>query len=385
VWDRAGGQSLATFEHSDAVDSVAFADGHAKLVTGTRDGYSYVWDANVGETRYDLLSPVHALAIAPDGTVAVGTDNSDVTLIRGGTTTKLDDGHIGRVFAVAFTPDGKKLVSAGEDRRPIVWDVATGQKLRELREHKAAVRALAISDDGRWVATAAGDEVNVWTLDGKLVHTLFFDRSATLTTVAFSPQAAYVEAGADDGTLLSWDIQTGQGISWRKLPTAITAIAHSPRDGALVVAAASQVEIFPRVVKDHIQRYGASVSLDSPGEVRSVAFSDDGSLVITAGGDGAKIWDVRTGKLVATRDAHGHALGALALRGSTLWLARSNNDNDNDKDNDNTVASWPVRIETHDAESLDAFVRDRDPWLLGEDDVIQLKGTLDGQRGSDSQ
>jgi WD40 repeat protein len=358
IWDRERGQALKSFEHASVVASVAFA-GHERLVTGAGEGQAAIWDARADKIRHDLLSPVHAIAVAPDGTIAAGTENSRVTLVRGEATTVLR-GHMGRVYAVAFTPDGKRLISAGEDPRPIVWDAVTGTKLGELGEHAAPIRALAISGDGSLVATAAGDEVKLWTLDGKLVHT-FTDRAATITTVVFD--GGYVTAGTDDGALVAWYIADGQSVVWKRMPTAITSIALSPRDGAMAVAAATNVVIYPRVVIDHMRQYGSPFPLDSPGEVRSAVFSADGSFVITAGSDGAKLWDAATGKLAATRDAHGRVLEALALHGDTLWLASS----------DGTIGAWDVHVEKRAADELASFVRDHDPWTLGDDDVIQRK------------
>src|SRR5674476_2921 len=71
IWDPQRGRLLATFEHDDVVRAVGFAAGH-RLVTGGH--HAVIWDAHIDKQRYDLDSPVHAIAIARDGTVAAGTD-----------------------------------------------------------------------------------------------------------------------------------------------------------------------------------------------------------------------------------------------------------------------------------------------------------------------
>jgi WD40 repeat protein/tRNA A-37 threonylcarbamoyl transferase component Bud32 len=358
IWDPQRGQALRSFEHADVVESVAFTAGHGALVTGTRDGRGWLRDVGDDKARYELDSPVHAIAVAKDGTIAAGTDDSNITLVRGDGRRDVLRGHLGRVLALVATPDGSKLVSAGEDPRPIVWDVATAQRIGELGEHQLPVLALAISRDGKRVATASGDSVRVWSLDGKLEHA-FTDSAATITAVAFSPSGDRVEAGTDDGTVVAWRLRANaEPVVLHNLPTAITAIGHAPC-GSLVVASAGHVELYPPLAGDSL---GRGTVLDNPGEVRAAAFTADGSLVVTAGGDGAKIWDAATGKLLGTRGAHGRAHEALALERDTLWLASG----------DGTLAAWDLAINMDAPEVLAEFVRAHDPWILDKgNDLVQ--------------
>ncbi len=350
IWDPLRGQALASFEHADVVDSVAFAAG-GSLVTGSRDGSSWIWHPPLDEQRYELDSPVHALAISDDGTIAAARDDSNITLVRDRKADILR-GHMSRVLALAFAPDGRTLVSAGEDAHPIVWDLEHATR-RELAEHASTIRAVAFSGDGSRIATAASDEVRVFARDGTLLHTLT-DRAATITTLTFAPDGRSIEGGTEDGAVVVWDLSTEQPTLKHRLPTAITALAHS-RDGALVVASTSHVEIFGEGF--------APIALDNPGDVHAAAFTGDGTLVITAGEDGAKIWDAATGKLLGTRDAHGRTLEALAVHDDSLWLASS----------EGTLGAWDIRIDTDTPDQLDRFVAEFDPWFLNKDDVVQQR------------
>jgi WD40 repeat protein len=71
-------------------------------------------------------------------------------------------GHSGLVNALAFSPDGKRLVSGSEDQTLKVWDLATGQALLTLRGHQDGVRTVAFSPDGRRIASATRSEVRLW-------------------------------------------------------------------------------------------------------------------------------------------------------------------------------------------------------------------------------
>jgi WD40 repeat protein len=362
IWDPQRGQLLARFEDDDIVRAVGFVAGE-RLVTGGH--HAVIWDARRDKQRYELDSPVHAIAIAHDGTVAAGTDDSRITLVRRGDRSVLQ-GHLGRVHAVAFTPDGRTLVTAGEDphNRPIVWDVASGLRRGELGEHVSAVHLLAIAPDGDTVATVAGAVVELWSLGGRHVRTLVAPARA-ITALTFAPTGCDVYAGTADGHLVAWDCATGLVRSWRLVRGEVTALAFS-RLGSLVIATGNEVARFDRGDAG----WTPVVTLDNPGEVRAVVLTADGTRMITAGSGGSKIWDAANGKLLATRAANAGGIEAIALDGDTLWTASS----------DGSIAAWDVQSDTRSPEDLASFVRLHDPWRLDDNDVIRLVEAGNGQR-----
>ena len=365
LWDAQTHQQLAAFEHPDAVSAVAFA-GTSRLVTAV-SGVAYVWDITHGVAREarELDNPVSAIALA-GGVLAAGTSDDLVTVWRPGEPSRQLRGHTGRVLAVALSADGATLVSGGEDRQPIVWDVATGKERCRLREHVGAIRAIAIA--GRLVATTAGRGAWLSSLDD--CHAVRVLGSGAITSLAFAGGGAWLIGGTSDGSVIAWDVATGAARARPGVTTGgVTALAA--RGGALLVAG-NDVRIYPFANG----QFGASRALEVPsGTVTAVAWLDD-ARVVTASADGsASVWDAARGKLLGTRAAPGAATTSLAAdaAGDTLWSGGE----------DGVVRAWDVHVATAPAAELERFLDERVTWRLGPDDVVMRKGDLDDQRGSD--
>jgi WD40 repeat protein len=77
------------------------------------------------------------------------------------------NGHIGRVFAVAFSPNSRTALSGGADKTAKLWDLASGRLIRSFEGHSESVEAVAIAPDGRTAATGSRDRtIKIWDLSG---------------------------------------------------------------------------------------------------------------------------------------------------------------------------------------------------------------------------
>jgi WD40 repeat protein len=141
----------------------------------------------------------------------------------------------------------------------------------------------------------------------------------------------------------------------------VTSLAFSDDGNYLVAAGQGELRIYcvMNVVGPGLTAAMLVKRIDGlTGEVRAVVFKDHASLVITASDDGiAKVWDVRTGKLLAARDPHGRPLTSLALAAhdQRLWLAGD----------DGTLGEWDVGVDTSTNDTLAAFMGRHVPWKLG--------------------
>jgi WD40 repeat protein len=185
LWDVESGEILLALQvHPDGIGAttVAFSPDGTRLAAASDAAASSaagaggdplvgVWDLASGQELYSLTglpNRVWGLAFSPDGTrlvVPVGGDFVKVYDAATGEESLTLFGHSGRVSAVAFSPDGARLATGGKDP-PKLWDPATGQELITLPGHTGSVEGLAFSPDGSRLASASRDgTTRVYTLD----------------------------------------------------------------------------------------------------------------------------------------------------------------------------------------------------------------------------
>jgi WD40 repeat protein len=165
LWDVATGQEIATFiiPVNGLLElglSVMFSPGGQFLAVGSDDKTVRFWDVITRQEAFTLRQPkeVSAIAFSRDGkNVAAGLVDGQVRLWD--LSTRKESltlkGHVSAISKLAFFPDGKRLASAGGgDNTVKIWDVTTGQQLISFR-HNSQVTALAVSSDGRVMASGA--------------------------------------------------------------------------------------------------------------------------------------------------------------------------------------------------------------------------------------
>jgi len=148
--------------HRGGVLAIAVSKDGRRLLSGGRDGTVRLWDlkeAKLLETLEGHRSWVGAVAISGDGRygLSAGYDSRLLhwDLETGQIATEMTDGR--NHYAVVLSADGTKAYSAGDNRGFACWDLTAGKRLAERRGHGRAVRALALSPDGKTLVTASED------------------------------------------------------------------------------------------------------------------------------------------------------------------------------------------------------------------------------------
>jgi WD40 repeat protein len=370
-------------EHSSPVTAAVFSpDG--KIILTANGSEARLWDAVTGRLRAGPLLHTQAVRTAvfsPDGTVVLTADEDGaIRFWRTGTGRPRGPLHRPRfpgklppfvLVAAAYSPDGRTAVSILGNRAQI-WDVRTGNPLGQPLCHKAAIRSVVYSPDGRTVLTTSSDHTaQLWEVpSGKrlgpaLRHPDF------VVVAAFGPDRKTVVTGCVNGSVRLWNLRTGAQtgpVLWHQ--DEIKAVAFSPDGRTLATASADNTARLWKVST------GGPLGppLQHRGPVQHVAFHPDGRTVATASRDGtARLWDVATGKPLGPPLQHRGPVGSVSFSPSGEWVLTGSEDG--------TARVWrvrpPLRLE---AERVGLWVSVLTGLELDKTDTIQVLDAAAWQR-----
>ena len=253
---------------------------------------------------------VNAVAWSPDGArIVSGSRDGTLKIWDSGTAAEMAtlSGHTGAVNAVAWSPDGTRIVSGSTDRTLRVWDSGTGKEVGTLSGHTGPVNAVAWSPDGSRIVSGSEDgAVKLWDGPGaELARPSGHTRK--VNAVAWSPDGARIVSGSEDATLKIWDGASGAEVAAlatsRLGPGPVKAVAWSP-DGTRIASAAMELSVW-----DAASGAELAVRRDHPGWVEAVAYAPDGAAIVTGTDDAVQVWD--SAEKSRRLFGRGHALSTL--------------------------------------------------------------------------
>ena len=300
--------------HQGTIRMVSFTHDGKYVVSAGDDKDVRVWDIATGKTVRKILGQVGdgtigkilAAAVSPDerylavgGFLSAVPDEGTIRIhdFRSGEVVALLKGHTNTVSALAFSPDSRYLVSGGHDHTVHLWDVSTWKQIEVLSGHRGDIYSVGISPDSQRIVSASDDKtLRLWSIDGQTIREMT-GHQGLVRAVAFSPDGQFIASGSTDKTIRLWDAKTGEFIKVLANPRAeVRGISFGP-DGLTLVAGSVSRGIVCRAFEVPSGQLIASFS-GHKNSVLTTAFSPDGKLVASGGGDGEeiRIWDPSSGE-----------------------------------------------------------------------------------------
>jgi len=316
---------------SKEILTAMFSPDGKNIISGSIDKKIQYWDVETGNLirTFSGYSGRGLVVFSPDGkTIAfVHSDNTVKILdVQNGSTVKSFSGHTDEVRSVAFSPDGKSIVSGSQDEDTTMklWDVETGKEIKTFTDRTWIIQLgpVAFSPDGKSIVTGSTRDnfLILWDVEtGKCiigtdffikvpvsVHssgTIFFN---TVNTLAFSPDGKTFISGAklfykatvpQHAALKLWDASNAKLIKTFYIGApSIYSVSFSP-DGKTIISGFDQeVKLWDVESSEVIKTFSGHSKT-----VRSVAFSPDGQTFISGSSDNTiKLWDVESGKIIRT-------------------------------------------------------------------------------------
>jgi WD40 repeat protein len=251
-------------------------------------------------------SLVNSAVYSPDGKkILSASDDRTIKEWDAGTgqCVKTMSGHTMEVASAMYSPDGKKILSASWDNTIKEWDAGTGECVKTLASHTSLVNSTIYSPDGEKILSASSDQtIKEWDVGtGQCVKTLT-GHTDGVNSAVYSPDGEKILSASRDHTIKEWDAGTGQCV--KTLPgytSVFTSAVYSP-DGEKILSASRD-----QTIKEWDVETGECMKTLAGHTcyVYSAVYSPDGKKILSASGDNTiKEWDAGTGECVKTLTGH---------------------------------------------------------------------------------
>jgi WD40 repeat protein/DNA polymerase III delta prime subunit/UDP-2,3-diacylglucosamine pyrophosphatase LpxH len=225
--------------------------------------------------------------------------------------------HSSQVWSISFSPNGQTLVSGGQDGKICLWNIDTGECEKTLSggsddKNHCVIRSVAFSPDGKFLISSDDHDVKLWEINNEKEPCVTIASKLAINVLSFNPNGSSFAGGAADGNVRLWSAQTRRriGIFPRQSNSPIHAVAFSYDGSLLASAGGEEGKIYlwdaKKLQLKSILKNDSNTSQMT--KVRSLAFQANGKYLASASDDRViRLWNIDTGepKLMTGRSAEG--------------------------------------------------------------------------------
>lgn len=316
VWEVTGRREQAQFPQRGLVRSVALSRDGSQLLTWEHNGYVRLWDvanqeliANVAPSPRKMRDAGVVRFSPRDQSLVIGDGEGNIRFFDRAETnsSRSVKAHAYGITALAFSPDGALLASAGtySEGRIRIWAADSGMEVGELVGYNNWVSSLAFSPDGKTLISGSADQtIRLWDVVSRRELAVYLGHLSEVFALSVCPDGQMLVSGAKDGSVLAWSV--------KPMPRPSALMTFPARPNTDFLAFAPNGESFAVLAPDGavIRRETTTLRemerLVSLGTNNSaLAFSPSGRF-LTAGDDvgRVKIWDLVKGTLAASLSSH---------------------------------------------------------------------------------
>ncbi|MEO5376305.1 MAG: caspase family protein [Magnetococcus sp. DMHC-6] len=220
LWRMETRETLLTFRgHTGSVTGVAPTRDGKRLITSSLDGTLRIWDLRTASPLSTIQThekQINGLVLAPDNQslATAGSDGRVQIWSMDGKPILEWNASTGAVLCIAWSSDGRFLVTGHEDGQAYLWNPADGSKLATFTGHEEKVNGVAFTQDHRFLATASQDKtLRIWNVsDGREIRRLEGHQKG-VNAVTFASGKDWLISGGTDQTLRVWNQETGKEIA----------------------------------------------------------------------------------------------------------------------------------------------------------------------------
>ena len=335
--------------------SCTLAAAQTRRIEAKKKGQKASTDVGSGMTKPEVVFNVgqtgglNTICYSPDGKyIASAADDKTIKIreVETGREVRTFAGHEASVANVVYSPDGKYIASGSTDFIVKIWEMASGKCIKTLTEQY--YKSICYSPDGKYLVTYYNGTINIWEIaTGKCIKTLYDENFNGV--VAYSPDGAYLatntyrhlDDGSVEGSIKIWDVITSECIKIiSEYTEEIESITYSPNGEYIAICSRKNDTI--KLLE--IASGKCIKTLDSTNFSGAVVYSPDGAYLASgsykmSSYDGSvestiKLWDAASGECIKTLTGHTDFVTSLCYSPDGKYLASSSWDK--------TIKFWEV-------------------------------------------